>query len=130
MCSANTSEDDHLKKDILKGRIWPAIKCCVNNRYRIVISIFAFYSFMMTSTIQSIKDNFDDIKFYASIMFTLLTALNSYNYIQNSRDQSKLEKDNPKDTFCTFCKRNDVELAFFTIMMFLVWGSFVLITDC
>ena len=127
MCNDSTSEDDHLKKDILKGRIWPAIQCCVNNRYRIVISIFAFYSFIMTSTIQSIKDNFDDIKLYASIMFTLLTALNSYNYFQNSRDQTKLEKENPKGTFC---KRNDVELAFFAIIMILVWGSFLLITDC
>jgi uncharacterized membrane protein len=127
MCEQELSET---AKTILAGRIYPAIQACVGNRYKIVISIFAFYSFMMTSTMESIKGNFEEIKLYGSVLFTLLTFLNFYNYVQNSGEQFKLEKPNTKDSLYRFLKRNDVELIFLVILMILVWGSFALIRDC
>lgn len=129
MCTDDNSKCNDLNREILKGRIWPAIQSCVGNRYKIVISFFAFYSFIMTSTIQSIRTRFDDIKLYTSIIFTLLTLLNSYNYIRNSAEQRKIEDPHANDSYRKWIKRNDVELSFFVIMMALIWGSFLLIKN-
>lgn len=134
MCTENSSGSGEMNKDILNGRIYPAIQSCVANRYRILLGIFAFYSFVMTSTIQSIRLRFDDIKLYASILFTVVTLLNSYNYVRNSSEQRKREKEDEEksraDNWLEWIKRNDIELIFVFVMMILIWGSFRLIGDC
>jgi len=112
--------------EILKGRIWPAIQSCIDNRYKIVISFFAFYSFMMTS----ITIHYNCIKFYTSILFTFLTLLNSINYFLNSTEQWKKENRGKQDSWREWGKRNNIELPFLGIMMLLVWGAYFLIKDC
>ena len=38
---------------ILEGRIYPAIRACVNNRYRIILAFFAYYSFIYTGLVKT-----------------------------------------------------------------------------
>jgi hypothetical protein len=130
MCTEKNQKFDDMSKDILSGRIWPAIQSCVGNRYRILLGVFAFYSFIMTSTIQSIRLRFDDIKLYASILFTVMTMLNSYNYFRNSSEAWKNENITRTDKLSEWIKRNDIELVFLLVMIALVWGSYFLIKDC
>jgi hypothetical protein len=129
MCPDNISPSDDLKKEILKGRIWPAINSCVGNRYKIVVSLFAFYSFIMTSTINSIRTRFSTIQLYISVMISLFTIFNSINYILNSGEQWRIENPDKSDNFWEKIKRNNIEIFFLIIMMGLIWGSFWLIKD-
>ncbi len=117
--------------EILKGRIWPAIQSCVSNRYKILLSFFAFYSFIMKSTIISITDR-HDIQLYTSILFFILTIINSYNYSENSHEQWEKEHNQHRNrSWKEWFRCNDVEIAFFVIMMDLVVGGYFLINlDC
>lgn len=116
--------------EILKGRVWPAIQSCVSNRYKILLSFFAFYSFIMKSTIISISDR-HDIQRYTSILFVIITFLNSYNYTQNSREQWRIVQPHEQYGWREWVKTNDVEIVFFMIMMDLVGGAYFLINlDC
>ena len=64
-------------KFILNGRIYPAIRSCVNNRYKIILAFFAYHSFIYSS------DNFCEIanktgvKWGASILFGVFIILNT-----------------------------------------------------
>ena len=131
MSDGGNSNEKLSDLEILKNRIYPAIQSCVKARYYIIVGIFAFYSFILTSNVPSITTNFDCIKLYGSIMFTLFTFLNSYNYCRNSGEQYSIEKKNESDSFGIWLKRNDIELIFFILAVSLIWGFFLLIKkDC
>ncbi len=131
MCSDNGLKCPDIKGiDKLKGRIYPAIQSCVGNRYKILISFFAFYSFIMTSEISSIRNNFDNIQKYASILFILLSGLNFYNYWRNAKEQWGIENNGKKYGWREWYNCIDVELFFFLIMVSLVFLFYCLIKDC
>ena len=94
-------------KFILQGRIYPILTACVNNRYKIVLGFFAFYSFILNSDNNYISKNFDQIKVFGSIMFVLLTSFNSVNYFANSGEKSRME--GLRDSWLS---RNNMELFF------------------
>jgi hypothetical protein len=87
-------------KFILQNRIYPAIKSCVNNRYKIIIGIISYYSFIF-----QFKDKISYlivIKILLSTLFYLLVLLNSINYYTNYANQIELENEfiiNNKDDF-------------------------------
>jgi len=115
-------EEEISSKEILINRIYPAIKSCIDNRYKILISIFAFYSFILISENQNIKSHFNEIILYASLLFTLLTGLNSFNYIRNSKEQNDLEESRRN-----WWTRNAVESIFLIIILIIIWGAFLLL---
>ena len=114
------------KKDILTGRIYPAIHSCVNNRYFILLGIFTFYSFILTSTNKNIICNLDKIQLYGTIALFAITLLNSVNYIFNSCEAFKLKK-NRKMHCCDFLWRNKIELPFLIITTVILCFAFKLI---
>ena len=123
--SDDLNELDKLK---LTGRIYPAIKSCVDNRYKIVISFFAFYAFILNVKIETIKVNFHAIQIIMSIIFTLFVFHNYINYAANANELQKIEKlETPKHWF----SRSYLECIFGTIMIIIIWIAFVLIKiDC
>ena len=122
--SNDLNELDKLK---LTGRIYPAIKSCVDNRYKIVIGFFAYYTFVLNSTnINAIKNNFTAIQLIMSIIFTLFIFHNYYNYASNADEIEKIEKLG-KHWF----KRSILEFIFGIIMVIIIWLAFALIKlDC
>ena len=89
-------------KDILNGRIYPAIKNCVNNRYRIVTGVFTYYAFLLSK----LSNNFPQMKTkfigsFIPIVFLLFILHNFLNYRANAKDQYEFENEGGK-----FCKLN------------------------
>jgi len=60
MCNDELTQKD---KVILDGRVYPAIQACVSNRYKIVLGIFAYYSFIFTSENFYKKFECEDVPF-------------------------------------------------------------------
>jgi len=112
------SNDELSQKDktILNGRIYPAIQCCVNNRYKIVLGIFAYYSFIFTSDKLFEKAKTSNINLYASFLFTFFIFHNLVNYWNNNNDECKLEQRK--------CEFPTMEILFFIAAFILIWGAF------
>jgi hypothetical protein len=106
-------------KTILEGRIYPAIKACVNNRYKIILSIFAYYSFIISAK-DSIKNISHNINLYASMLFTFFIIHNLVNYWLNNAEEIKHEHRNDKTIPW-------IELGFTVATLGLVWIAFGLI---
>lgn len=123
--SDNLNELDKVK---LTGRIYPAIKSCVDNRYKIVIGFFAYYAFILNVKIETIKANFQAIQIIMSIIFTLFVFHNYYNYARNADELQKIEKlENPTNWF----SRSILEFIFGAIMIIIIWLAFAWIKlDC
>ena len=82
-----------MKKLFLYGRIYPAIKACVNNRYRALVGLVVYYSFVYRS--ERFWNMISQEKWIAgiiSIAFGIFIVHNSWNYYQNGREQMKLEE--------------------------------------
>ena len=76
----------------LEGRIYPAIKSCVSNRYRILLGVFAFYSFIATTDLyKGIKEK-PWILIGVSAIFTAFILHNVLNYRKNAQEQYAAEK--------------------------------------
>jgi len=82
-------------KLILQGRIYPAIQFCVSNRYRIIIGIFAYYSFIFNTDIfrQAVQRSFGVINYLISGFFLFFVIHNRINYRLNCEEQTKLEEE-------------------------------------
>jgi hypothetical protein len=115
MCNDNTFEKN---KMILQGRIYPAIQECVNNRYKIVLGIFAYYSFIFSS------GQFPEgwkaliVNFIVSLIFTGFIIHNLVNYCWNNNEECNLEGRK--------CKCPTMEIFFFALAFVLIWGAFML----
>jgi len=116
-------EDDNK----LTGRIYPTILSCVNNRYIILLGIFAFYSFILTTEVKSISEKLRDIQLYGSITFSVIIIFNSLNYFVNSAEQFKIENKNHVDDCKQWIKRNKMELGFLILSNFIIWFAFCVI---
>jgi hypothetical protein len=76
----------------LEGRIYPAIQSCVSNRYRILLGVFAFYSFIASTELYGkIHDNRPWILIGASIIFIAFIVHNMFNYWKNAQEQYAAE---------------------------------------
>lgn len=113
MNNDNLSEKD---KVILQGRIYPAIQSCVQNRYYLLLGIFAYYSFIFTSPEFQKKINANpEVSCLISLIFTVFIVHNLMNYWLNSIEQKEKEGD----------KRDSptMEISFFSITFLLIWGA-------
>jgi hypothetical protein len=117
------SDNDITEKEkvILNGRIYPAIKACVNNRYKIVISFFAYYSFILNAEIKFITDNFGEIQLAVSLLFTFFIIHNYINYGFNAWEEQKIEKRKHLKSWF-FSSIN--EFIFGIIMIIVIWLVF------
>ncbi len=90
------------KDDILKGRIYPAIKSCVNNRYKILVGYFTFYSSLLVMSSNEIinSETSTNIKLITNIIFIFIIIHNYINYLLNNWEEMKLEK----RTYADICK--------------------------
>jgi hypothetical protein len=87
------NHDDVFEQARLKlvGRIYPAIKSCVSNRYRILLGIFAFYSFIATTDLYEGKPVKPWIFMGVSAIFTVFIVHNMLNYRKNAQEQYAAE---------------------------------------
>lgn len=99
-------------KTILTGRIYPALQSCVRNRYLLIIGIFSFYSFILTSETPTIRDNQNQIQWFGTIALFSLIVLNSANYFYNSIEAYKIEEDRDSIDCKTKISKNKIELCF------------------
>jgi len=77
---------------ILNGRIYPAIRSCVNNRYKIILAFFVYYSFVFSNDDFRLIVEPSNVKEVTTILFSALVILNSINYAFNAWEQIKLEE--------------------------------------
>jgi len=108
-------------KDKLENRIYPAIKACVTNRYKIVTGIFAVYAFIASSW-NTNKDIINlGVSLFAAWVFTFFVLHNAFNYFFNAWEQYNLEEHPDKKISC--CTRIWYLLraeGFFSIAMLLI----------
>ena len=81
-----------MNKLILKGRIYPGILSCVNNRWRIFIGIFAYYSLQFTSYFNDGNKSISEINLLISWLFTGFILHNLFNYTANLKVERLLEE--------------------------------------
>jgi hypothetical protein len=112
------------KKFILAERIYPAIKECVNNRYKILIGFFAYYAFVTNTTNSTINTNIRLIQIVMAIVFSVFIIFNSISYYLNTREQLMLETGNRNKAYI---KNSLLEFIFGLIMLFINWISYFLV---
>src|SRR5574337_29875 len=99
-----TPSQEEKAKTILTGRIYPAIAACVGNRYKIVLSFFAYYSFILNAkeVRTFVKQNGLSLYLYVSLLFTFFIVHNWLNYFFNAKEEIKLEEGRSgcKSAFC------------------------------
>jgi hypothetical protein len=106
-------------KTILNGRVYPAIRACVNNRYKIVLGIFAYYSFIFTSDKFFEIHKTSNINLFVSIIFSIFVIHNLVNYWWNKKDQVKIENKGESKR-----KWPWLEILFSIATLFLIWGAY------
>ena len=125
MSDIEITQVDEIK---LNGRIYHAIKACVNNRYRVLAGVVAYYSFIYTSKdFKTIIETREWASIFISFAFALFTIINSYNYIKNTIEQRAIEK-GIKRKKVEAIKECHVELFFSVVMIaFIIIAHRVLI---
>ena len=122
----NNDELSQKDKVILKGRIYPAIQACVSNRYKIVLGIFAYYSFIFTSEKFFEKSGCYNVNLLVSIIFTFFVLHNLWNYWRNAKEQKKIE-DNIEMNWKNYKNWPEMEIGFAFVTVVLIWGGYSLI---
>ena len=120
MCNGELTQKD---KVILNGRVYPAIQACVSNRYKIVLGIFAYYSFIFTSENFYKKFECSNINFYVSIIFTLFIFHNLVNYWLNNKEELEIETKR-EIKWTDFKKWPRMEIGFAIVTLVLIWGGY------
>jgi hypothetical protein len=81
----------------LQGRIYPALRSCVGNRYKIVLGLFAYYGFLLSTSSEIARRIYE---YYISLGFSIVMGLftihNTANYLLNRYERIKLEGDSLK----------------------------------
>jgi hypothetical protein len=107
---------------LLMGKIYPAIRSCVNNRYKIILGLFVYYAFIVKVPNAIEPSSYREISYLASAIFTLFVLLNSYNYWCNAREEMRLEGGRLGKGALS------VEGIFCFIALLLIWGAWYFIT--
>ncbi len=108
-----------LIKLMLKDRIYPAVKTCVNNRYRLYVGIFVYYGFVLNLIFGLGKQLPLRLHFVVTCGFVLFASHNLVNYWTNANEQLKYER--PESGFF---KSLSMELIFFCIAVGFVLFAF------
>lgn len=114
MCKDILSDKD---KMLLEHNIYPAMRSCVNNRYRIVLGIFIYYGAIISSKTFAEPIMGSAVNLVASIIFSLFVVHNGVNYYLNTRAEEK--------TLETAHRFPWIELAFQLITWALIWGAYL-----
>lgn len=124
------SNNNLSNKDILVGRIYPAIKSCVNNRYKIIVAFFAYYSFVFSDEDFQLIARKPNVSEVVSILFSALIILNSINYMFNAYEQIKLEKkDEGWSKFWSMLWALKIEIPFAIVSVYMVYYAHSLIPN-
>jgi hypothetical protein len=108
-------------KDILENRIYPSIKACVNNRYKIVTGIFTVYAFIASSLNINKAIISPNVSNFVAWVFTFFVVHNAVNYTCNAWTQYNLEESyDTKTSCCTRIFRILIVEGAFTISMGLI----------
>ena len=93
MTNEAIKEDD---KIILQGRIYPAIQSCVNNRYKIILGLFAYYGYVLShkEVLCILKEHRGN--WICSAILSSFVLHNLINYWFNRKDQMDREPENKK----------------------------------
>ncbi len=122
-------------KMILEGRIYPAIKTCVNNRYKILVGLFVYYGFILRfiylpenflKNINQLPIDLSLLNLIVTVVFTVFVLHNLINYILTSKEQKKFEKLDPKKSLkCPFW----IELIYAIPTLSIIWIARRMIYD-
>lgn len=113
---------DHLK---LTGRIYPAIKSCVDNRWKIMFALLAYYNFAYSSEfILTMRSAFkiDDVM---SLILIIFIIQNLVNYYFNTKEQIIIDRNEKKRW--EVIKASKVEIIFDITAIFAVYNAWVLL---
>ena len=100
---------DQLK---LTGRIYPAIKSCVNNRYKIMLALFVYYNFAFSSdVILKIRSGIP-LDSVMSVILIIFIIQNLTNYYFNANEQIKIERNIDKVGIWDTIKASKIEIFF------------------
>ena len=117
-----------LNEIVLRGRIYPAIQSCVQNRYLILVAVFTYYAFIVNSvdfrgldlTIKFIVNLIVSIIFVGAVWHNLL------NYVYNNIEERKLEGRKKSPEFFGTLWNSRMEWMFSLAMFLLILGAYVL----
>ena len=104
-------------KIVLKGRIYPAIQSCVNNRYKIILGLFVYYGYILSNkeALSTLKEHGGN--WICSAILTGFVIHNLVNYWLNRDDQMKREPINERRKYK---KRPWIEISFSIIAFILI----------
>jgi hypothetical protein len=108
----------------LEGRIYPAIKSCVRNRYLIISGYLAYAGFLVSNPAikQRIYGNLLR-EIFVPLVFLAFVIHNLFNYSSNNNEQAILEGAPPKSWIDG--NRMEVASALISLVIFIV-GFFLL----
>ena len=87
------SQLDELK---LTGRIYPAIKSRVNNRWKIMFALFAYYNFSFSSRVIITARTKFPLDNVMSLILIIFVFQNLVNYYFNAKEQIRIERNEEK----------------------------------
>ncbi len=127
MSSGRKENLTETEKTILTGRIYPTIKECINNRYKIILSFFAYYAFMLQNNAVFVFVKEKNLNFWISLLFGFFIIHNFLNYFLNAKDQLEIEQ--KQITYCKIVKSIVMEILFSTFSIIAVWRAHIIIKN-
>ena len=110
-------KNDAFRKLELEHNTYPSLKSVVNNRYYILLAIFAYYSFRLSS-LRTVKMQMIDSPI--SIFFALAVLHNYINYYLIAKAKIELTGKRPIPFFRRVWNTK-MELTFSLITLYLIW---------
>ena len=113
-------------KDKLEHRIYPAIRSCISNRYKIVAGIFSLYAFIASSLNTNKEIINQKVSYFAAWIFTFFVIHNASNYCFIAWEQYDLEgsPDNKKSPCQRIWHLFRVEGLFSIAILAIIWVGY------
>ena len=119
----NDSQFTEKDRIILEGRIYPGILSCVNNRWRIFIGIFAYYSFQFTPYFSDKNGRISELNLLISFLFTGFILHNLFNYAANLKIERLLEEKRNINWWVALWE-SYMEWSFSILSIIIVWSLY------
>lgn len=109
-------------KIILEGRIYPAVKSCVRNRYLMLVGYISMYIYIQTQLPDLLTNDLSKKAIFAFWM--IIVVHNLLNYIFNAKEQYYVEK-GIKFDWINWIRHTKMELIFsgifLTLLIYTLW---------
>jgi len=119
---ADVTDED--KRGVLAGRIYPAIRSCIGNRYRILAGLFAYYAFILSDAQRAKSIGSTQLTQAVSLLFAFFIVHNWWNYYSMAKEQWKFEEGDIVSLFRAVI-RSPVETMFAIVALLAVWIAYI-----